>query len=130
MITNRIFKITTIIYILGILTLPWLIPHGTINHIWNPYSLLHIPFYGVLMGLLTFAFLPNLFNSEGSSLRPFSLLLPGGVATLVGILDEVNQVFIPYRDASVGDLLLNLTGTVLSGLAIYSWQRRKRRMTS
>ncbi len=127
MIINRFFAATAIIYILAILTLPWLIPHGAMNQIWNPWSLLHLPLYGVLMGLLTFAFVPNLINAKVSSFTPSFLVLPGGIATLVGILDEVNQAFIPHRDASIKDVLLDLGGIVLAALFIIYWRMRKKK---
>ena len=122
---NRIFSISSVIYISCIFILPRLIPQQAMEQVWNPWSILHIPLYGVLMVLLTFAFLPNLVNSKASSFNPFSLLLPGGIATLVGILDEVNQIFIPYRDASITDVFLDMGGIVLVALLIIYWQKRK-----
>ncbi|MDI7261172.1 MAG: VanZ family protein [Thermodesulfobacteriota bacterium] len=93
--------------------------------IWNPYSLLHVPLYGALMVLLTFAFLPRLIDSKAFPFRPISLLLPGGIASLVGILDEANQASIPNRNASVTDVLLDVAGIVLAALSISYWQNRK-----
>lgn len=127
MIINRFFAATAIIYSLAILTLPWLIPHGAMSQIWNPFSLLHLPLYGVFMGLLTFAFVPNLINAKVSSFTPYSLMLPGGIATLVGILDEVNQAFIPHRDSSITDVLLDVGGIVLAALFIIYWRMRKKK---
>ncbi|MBM4338481.1 MAG: hypothetical protein FJ110_02950 [Deltaproteobacteria bacterium] len=123
---KRILFILSAIYVSCIFILPRLIAQQSMEQIWNPYSLLHIPLYGVLMGLLTVAFLPNLVNAKMSSFRPISLMLPGGIATLVGVLDEIHQAFIPYRDASITDVLLDVCGIVLVGLFINYWQKRKR----
>lgn len=127
MIINRFFAATAIIYILAILTLPRLIPREALSQIWNPWSLLHIPLYGGLMLLLSVALLPHLLDPKVTSFYPSSLLLPGGITTLVGILDEVNQVFIPHRDASITDVLLDVGGIVLVALLIIYWRMRKRR---
>ncbi|MDI6761780.1 MAG: VanZ family protein [Thermodesulfobacteriota bacterium] len=123
---NRVFSIMAVAYILGILVLPRLIPETAMVRIWNPYSLLHVPLYGALMVLLTFAFLPRLVDSKPFSFRPFSLLLPGGIASLVGILDEVNQASIPHRDASITDVFLDVAGIFLAALSISYWQKRKK----
>jgi len=123
---SRIFFILSAVYISCIFILPRLITQQSMEQIWNPYSLLHIPLYGVLMGLLTVAFLPDLIKAKVSSFRTISLLLPGGIATLVGVLDEIHQAFIPYRDASITDVLLDVCGIVLVGLFINYWQKRKR----
>lgn len=127
---KRIFSIIAPLYILSILILPRLIQEQTMNHIWNPYSLLHIPLYGVLMLLLSFAFWPRLLDPVATSFNPSALLLPGGIAFLTGVLDEANQIFIPGRDASITDLLLNLSGIVLAALVIYIYQKRKKRIKS
>lgn len=127
---HPIFSILSAAYISGIFILPRLIPETAMVRIWNPYSLLHVPLYGALMVLLTFAFLPRLIDSKAVSFRPFSLLLPGGIASLVGILDEVNQASIPHRDASVTDVLLDVAGIVLAVLSISYWQKRKHRRES
>jgi len=123
---SRIFFILSAVYISCIFILPRLITQQSIEQIWNPYSFLHIPLYGVLMVLLTLAFYPSLINPKVSSFNPFSLLLPGGIAALVGILDEVSQAFIPQRDSSVTDVLLDMGGIALVGLFIHYWQKRKK----
>ncbi|MBM4308778.1 MAG: hypothetical protein FJ115_03235 [Deltaproteobacteria bacterium] len=124
---KQILFILSAIYVSCIFILPRLITQQSMEQIWNPYSLLHIPLYGVLMVLLTFAFLPNLAHAKSSSsFKPLSLLLPGGIATFVGVLDEVNQIFIPYRDASITDVLLDMGGIVLVVLLILYWQKRKK----
>ncbi len=121
---DRIISILTLIYILSLLILPWLVPNTVMSHLWNPFSLLHIPLYGVLMLLLTLTLQPKSAHPEAIPFKPPFLLLPGGVSFLIGVLDEMNQKFIPGREASIGDLLLNLTGILLASIGIYFWRRR------
>jgi VanZ family protein len=79
------------------------------------------------MVLLTLAFEPQiLFQRKRSSGVSF-FFLPGGIATTVGILDEFHQAFIPYRDASMGDVMLDIAGIVLTGILIHSNQQRRRK---
>ncbi len=113
------FSILSIIYIAGIFILPRVIPGSIISKIWNPFSLLHIPMYGVLMLLLTLSFWPDL-SLPKSGLPIFSPLgFPGAIASLVGILDEIQQVYIPGREASATDVMLDVLGVVLMGILIY-----------
>jgi hypothetical protein len=106
----------------------------------NPYSLLHIPLYGVLTVLLIFSFMPltklpvnslNQRNQRNLSREMRSLfhwdprnstnainlraryLLPGGIALIVAIADEIHQAYVPGRDASITDVLLDLVGIIL-----------------
>jgi VanZ family protein len=37
-------------------------------------------------------------------------LLPGGIALMVAIADEIHQAYVPGRDASITDVLLDLVG--------------------
>ncbi|MCX8116861.1 MAG: VanZ family protein [Desulfobacterota bacterium] len=116
---NRAFTALSAIYILSLLVLPRLIGRDALNHLWNPYSLLHIPLYGVLMTLLTLALSARRSHWATSPAPHFSSLwLPGGISFLTGLLDELNQAFIPGREASGFDLLLNLVGIVLAGAAL------------
>jgi VanZ family protein len=127
----------------------------------NPYSLLHIPLYGVLTILLIFSLMPSTkrqkdvtnkkrYNSTnninepkvlnhpndhnpyhslievlmteriyGSSrLRFFAsthkrLLIAGFIALGVAISDEIHQAYIPSREASITDVLLDIVGISL-----------------
>jgi len=40
-------------------------------------------------------------------------LLPGGIALIVAIADEIHQAYVPGRDASITDVLLDLVGIIL-----------------
>lgn len=72
------------------------------------------------MFLLSITFLAKRHGSEEIPFQFTSLLWPGGIALLVGILDEVNQIFIPGREASLTDVFLNTLGIGLAFLGIYS----------
>jgi hypothetical protein len=75
------------IYFSAIFIFPRFIPEQAMEQISNPWSLLHVTLYAVLMVLLIFAFLPSLVNAKASFFNPFYLMLPGGIASLYGILD-------------------------------------------
>jgi VanZ family protein len=74
----------------------------------NFYSLLHIPLYGILMILLLLAF-----ASKPETSRTSRYSSAAGLAVAVGAVDEYYQSFIPNRDASMGDVLLDILGVVL-----------------
>ena len=40
-------------------------------------------------------------------------LLSGGIALIVAIADEIHQAYVPGRDASVIDILLDFVGIIL-----------------
>jgi len=138
----------------------------------NPYSLLHIPLYGILTFLLIFSNFASPFkfinkrnqmNSKDSidpknsknptnpinlsrlpcnlsvqgEMRPalcsvetttwgslfhwdstnpinsINLLIPGSIALVVAIADEIHQAYIPNRNASIIDALLDIIGIIL-----------------
>jgi VanZ family protein len=70
----------------------------------NPYSLLHIPLYGILTALLIFSFVPFKFNSRNH------LFVAALFALIVAIADEIHQAYVPGRDASLTDVLLDMAG--------------------
>lgn len=74
----------------------------------NPFSLLHIPLYGILTGLLLVAL-----ASRGNFNRNLRYASATVIALTTGILDEYHQSFIPSREASGGDVLLDFVGIVL-----------------
>lgn len=89
----------------------------------NPYSLLHIPLYGILSLLIKFS-LPS--SHPILNLRPKSLVSSiqmskkrffyeaGGIALLVGVADEIYQSYLPNRNSSLMDLFLDFLGIVIS----------------
>jgi len=92
----------------------------------NPYSLLHIPLYGILTFLINLSFTPfklksnNANNAENpkKSIKPINpinplnlrFLISGIIALTVAIADEIYQSFIPSRDSSIIDVFLDLIG--------------------
>jgi VanZ family protein len=73
----------------------------------NPQSLLHIPLYGVLTVLFSL-------SMKGS----LSLWIPGLIPFGVAIADEVHQGFVPGRDASAMDVLLDAVGIFIALLIL------------
>ena len=102
----------------------------------NPYSLLHIPLYGILTLLLVLSIvpIPRGFNvrsiQPGSdSARPRSwgtaglrarLFVAGVIALVVGIFDEIHQLSVPGREGSAGDVVLDAVGIAIA-LLLYLW---------
>jgi len=116
----------------------------------NPFSLLHIPLYGTLAVLLIFAFVPFNFShfirifrrnilSASNDLNDlngpspinalhtrFRFFIAGVISLIVSVVDEYHQSFIPAREASVTDVLLDLVGIGLAILLVsrfLKWQR-------
>jgi VanZ family protein len=69
----------------------------------NPSSILHIPLYGILTTFLSL-----------SMKRSSRLWIPGLVAFVIAIVDEIYQGFVPGRDASVIDGLIDVIGIVVA----------------
>jgi hypothetical protein len=121
------FSILSIAYIAGIFLFADSSVVSTLAA-FNPYSLLHIPLYGILTVLLIFSFMPlkfkllnsinprnstNAINATNTINLRARYLLPGGIALIVAIADEIHQAYVPGRDASVTDVLLDLVGIIL-----------------
>ncbi len=100
----------------------------------NPYSLLHIPLYGILTLLLIFSFFPfnfktndpNVTNDPDASTHlrihasiSHRFMIVGLIALGVAITDEIHQSFIPTRDASILDVFLDFVGIVLVLFLVY-----------
>ncbi len=98
------FSLLSIAYVAGIFILANSPMVSTIS-LFNPYSLLHLPLYGILAFLLYFSL-----SAPGHP----RFLLPGFIAFGVGIADEIHQAFVPGREASVGDVFLDLAGIVIA----------------
>lgn len=104
----------------------------------NPYSLLHIPLYGILTFLLIFSFMPlkinpiNPSNSSNSS-KPSNpsnisprFLFAALIALMVAIADEIHQAYVPGRDASITDVLLDFAGILLVLFFVFYLFRKRR----
>ena len=129
---NPFFSTLSLIYIAGIFLLA---DSPVVSDIaaFNPYSLLHIPLYGVLTILLVLSFRTRPGNSTNSSreMRPvpcsvetttsgslfhwdsINLIAAGIIALVVAITDEIHQTHIPSRNASITDIFLDIVGIVL-----------------
>jgi hypothetical protein len=153
--TQLLFSFLSIAYIAGIFL--WAdSPIVEELSAFNPYSLLHIPLYGILTILLMFSRLPynfinqtkqieqknqvkvqpkvkdkievnvqkNSINPTNSS-NPSNNLIPGFIAFLVAIADEIHQAYIPGRNASITDVLLDVVGIVLVLIVVHQIRRKK-----
>ena len=141
-----LFTVLSVAYVAGIFLFAGSPIVSTLSK-FNPYSILHIPVYGILTVLLIFSFIPELPNSfithrsaQGRN-RPIDLpsemrslfhrrrlpnnlmtrfFIVGLIALGVGIADEMHQAYVPGRDASITDVLLDLVGIILT-LFFISW---------
>jgi len=96
----------------------------------NPYSLLHIPLYGIMTILLVFSIVPVPRGFKNGSVQPsgdlprprsngttglaIRLFAAGAIAWVVGIFDEVHQLYVPGRDGSIGDVCLDMVGIAIA----------------
>jgi len=96
----------------------------------NPYSLLHIPLYGILTFLLVLSMVSIARGSKDGAIQPSGdptrprseetkglkvhLLVAGGIAWAVGIFDEVHQLYVPGREGSVSDVALDTVGIAMA----------------
>ena len=101
----------------------------------NPYSLLHIPIYGIMTLLLVFSLVPIPRGFKHGSIQPnsdsarrrsggtaglkFRLFIAGGIALVVGTFDEIHQLYVPGRDASPGDVVLDMVGIAIALLLCF-----------
>jgi VanZ family protein len=117
---NIFFSVLSAAYIAGIFLLadsPMVSDVAPIN----PYSLLHIPLYGILALLLILSFSsrqkkalnPSNPSNPSNPRNSSNLFVAGIIAFVVAIADEVHQAYLPNRNASVIDVLLDLIGIIL-----------------
>ena len=130
------FTILSIAYIAGIFLFADSSVVSTLSS-FNPYSLLHIPLYGILTFLLIFSFVPLKFNPTNPSnpINPITqlpnylitrFLVVGFIALIVAIADEIHQAYVPGRDASITDVLLDLAGiTLVLFIVLYFYGKQK-----
>lgn len=142
---NLFFFILSVAYIAGIFLFA---DSPVVSDIaaFNPYSLLHIPLYGILTILLILSFPRpkrkvinptssiDSINSTNSmkptnSINSTNLLVAGVIALIVAVADEIHQSFIPWREASVTDVFLDLLGILLALFLIPYLYRKKKHST-
>jgi len=126
-----LFVLLSLLYIAAIFILAGSHVVDTLSE-FNPYSLLHIPLYGILAFLLIFSMVPiprgfrGALNQPGSESREFPseetkdlklrLFLAGGIALAVAIFDEIHQLYVPGRDGSAIDAVLDVVGIAIAVL--------------
>jgi hypothetical protein len=124
-----LFSILSLFYIAAIFILAGSPVADTLSE-FNPYSLLHIPLYGILASLLIFSMVPITQVVKEVSIQPnvestrsaprgtvgltVRSLIAGGIALAVGIFDEIHQLSVPGRYGSVTDVALDLAGIALA----------------
>ena len=124
---NPFFTVLSIIYVIGIFLLagsPFISKIAT----FNLFSLLHIPLYGILTVFLVFSFFPlprwrsytiNQRNQIDQKDQANRFLFAGLIALGVAVADEIHQAYIPGREASFTDVLLDAIGIALVLLLIH-----------
>lgn len=85
-------------------------------------KLIHAAEYAVL-GALIFRALVIL----GARVKTSTVVLAAGIATFFGITDEVHQMFVPRRDASLLDLVADAVGGGLGASAYAALEALRRR---
>jgi VanZ family protein len=116
---------------------------------YNPFSLLHIPLYGILTLLIVFALVPfnafpfsrirkinksesdvtnsiNAINSINVKNAGNLFSIAGLISFIVAVADEYHQIFIPTREASFTDVLLDVVGIALAILITFRFYRMQR----
>jgi hypothetical protein len=124
-----LFSLLSILYVAAIFILAGSHAFDTLSE-FNPYSLLHIPLYGILAFLLVFSIVPITRGFWGASIQPggdptglpseetnglkVRLFIAGGIALAVAIFDEIHQLYVPDRDGSAMDVVLDLAGIAIA----------------
>jgi hypothetical protein len=150
--TNLVFAVLSIAYINAIFLFADS-PAVSAVAVYNPFSLLHIPLYGVLTLLIVLSIFPlrwfHLFRYKGlgdsGDLNDLNgpnalntpdainainsknrLLIAALVSFIVASADEYHQSFIATREASITDVLLDAVGIALAvwlALAFIKWHK-------
>ena len=115
---NLIFGVFSAGYIAGIFLFAGSSAVATLSA-FNPYSLLHIPLYGVLTFLLVFSILPFRLRGMWAGMATGRLVIAGLIALTVGMADEYHQSFIPGREASLTDVFLDGCGIAFTILLFF-----------
>jgi hypothetical protein len=132
---NPFFSILSLAYIAGIFLLA---DSPVVSDVapFNPYSLLHIPLYGILTILLILSNWSPIFVNRGNpanSTNPSNPINPtnsrnlvaaGIIALIVAIADEIHQAYLPNRNASIIDVFLDIIGIILCMLIIKRIEHR------
>ena len=132
------FKLASAAYISGIFLLAGSPVVERLRQ-FNPYSLLHIPLFGILTLLLIFSKWSSIFINRGNPANstnskdptnPSNLAVAGIIALVVAIADEIHQSFIPFRDASVTDVFLDLVGISLVLIVLSKYYKKSQELSA
>jgi hypothetical protein len=123
-----LFSILSFFYVAAIFILAGSPAVDTLSE-FNPYSLLHIPLFGILAFLLIFSMVPipwgfkvsiqpgndsrELPSEETNGLK-LRFFIAGGIALVVGISDEIHQLYVPGRNGSAVDVVLDMVGITIA----------------
>ncbi len=130
-----ILRLITLLYIAGIFILADAPIVRELSR-FNPYSLLHIPLYGILSLLLIFS-IPSpsktpsihlkdwLDQVQGNEKRSFYRV--GMITLMVAVGDEIYQSHLPTRNASFNDLVLDVLGIVLALTLLHYFLKTRNR---
>ena len=129
-----LFSLLSLFYIASIFILAGSPVVHTLEE-FNPYSLLHIPLYGIMTFLLVFSIVPVTRGIKEASIQPSSdparqpskgavglktrLFIAGAIALVVGIFDEIHQLSLTIREASASDALLDAVGIAIALLLCF-----------
>ncbi len=81
---------------------------------------LHLIEFGILYVLLVFALL----TFKGLTTKRNIILII--IASLYGIIDEIHQSFVPYRSATMIDVIKDITGVLVASWILYGAYHKKR----
>ena len=81
---------------------------------------LHLVEFGILYTLL---FLAGLTFSEMTPKRNLILIL---ISSLYGLSDEIHQYFVPYRSATVIDVVKDVIGVIVASWILFGAYEKKR----
>ena len=59
-------------------------------------------------------------------MNPMNYLIAGFIALLVAIADEIHQAYVPNRDASLIDVILDITGIILCIAIIHQLESKSK----
>jgi len=124
-----LFSLLSLFYVASIFILAGSPVVHTLSE-FNPYSLLHIPLYGILAFLLIFSMVPIAQGFKDGSIQPrggstrsrpigtvglgLRFFIAGAIALAVGIFDEIHQLSVPGREGSASDVVLDMVGIAIA----------------
>jgi VanZ family protein len=95
-------------------------PDVSFNNIWIPRA-----YHFIIFFLLAFFIIATIKGNKKLTTKQLVIILI--LSVIFAILDEIHQSFIPYRDASIRDILIDSIGIFISLLiyALIDWKSRK-----